>query len=187
MASGATLSPMRPSLALPTLLCLLAASCNPPEGERRPLVAYHLGPSPAPKRVEGEEVFFDGNWVKDGPVTFYDKAGNVTHRGDYALGLESGQWTEMGADGITGTGSYREGERHGRWEYRYASDQVQSEGSYDMGRRTGLWTTYYSDGSKESEKPYVGGQLEGTVKVYDPLGNLEPMASGTFRKGERIK
>lgn len=178
---------MRAPLSWALLVALLLPACSPPEGERRPLKVHYEGPQPAPVRVEGEEVFFGGNWVKDGPTVFYDKSGNVTHRGDYKLGFEDGPWTELGPDGTTGTGPYDNGERHGEWSYHYASGELQSTGRYHRGKRTGKWLRYYSDGSLEAEMPYKDGLLEGVVLVYDETGTKDPEASGTFRDGERIR
>ncbi len=166
---------------------LSLAACSPPEGDRRPLLAHYEGPSPAPIRVKGEEVFFEGKWVKDGPTIFYDKSGNVTHTGDYNLGLEAGPWTELGPDGTTGTGNYKDGERHGDWKYHYASGELQSTGTYHHGNRVGTWTRYYSDGSLEATMPYHNGMLQGIVLVYDETGAKDPEASGTFKEGERIR
>lgn len=169
------------------LATLLLSACSTEEGERRPLEVLHQGPSPAPIRVKGEEVFFDGRWVKDGRVTFFDTLGNVTHEGDYKLGFESGPWTERGEDGITGKGLYLDGKRDGSWEYRYASGDLQSKGNYRQGERTGKWMRYYPGGGVEAELPYKDGKLEGIVIVYDDSGAEDMEASGTFRGGERVR
>ena len=178
---------MKTPLRALALLGLLLASCSPPDGERRPLEAFHEGPEPQTLRVKGEEVFYQGSWVKDGPVIFYDRDGKATHEGSYALGLESGPWSERGEDGILGTGNYVKGSRHGEWEYRYASGELQSSGRYDNGKRVGQWKRWYIDGTLEAELPYKDGSLEGVVKVWDPEGGPDPEASGTFRGGERVR
>ncbi|MGK0220237.1 MAG: antitoxin component YwqK of YwqJK toxin-antitoxin module [Planctomycetota bacterium] len=169
-------------------VCLLAlCACGPPEGERRELALHFDGPKPSPVRVRGEQLFHDGEWIPDGDFVYYDKQGNVTHRGQFELGLESGDWSQLSKDGVTGTGRYNLGERHGDWTYHYASKLVREEGSYDNGKRIGIWSRYYSDGSIEGKTPYVDGKIEGEVKVWDTSGKPDPESSGYFKNGERVR
>lgn len=176
----------RPSSWLLTGLLALGA-CGPPEGEVRELVLNYDGPKPTPIRVKGSQVFYEGEWVPDGGFVYYDKQGNVTHRGYFELGLESGEWSQLNKDGVTGVGRYNLGERHGLWAYRYASNLMREEGTYDNGKRVGTWTSYYSDGTLEAETPYVDGKIEGLVKVWDTSGKADPESSGNFKNGERTR
>ena len=113
-------------------------ACGPKDGERKPEVAYwDTGPPPV-LRFEGEKVFWKGEWVNDGPVTYYDKTGRVIGKGSFKLGLEDGPWT-LEEGGHIAEGHFRAGHRDGPWVYRYASDQIQEEGSYRAGKRHGEW------------------------------------------------
>lgn len=169
------------------LACLLVlGTCGPPEGERRELVRHYDGPKPTPIRVNGHQLFHDGEWIPDGAFVYYDKLGNVTHRGQFELGLESGEWSQLNKDGVTGTGRFNLGERHGPWIYRYASNLVREKGSYDNGQRMGIWTTNYPDGTLEAKTPYMDGKIEGLVEVWDSSGRADPESSGLFKNGERV-
>ena len=169
------------------LVCMLGLSaCGPPDGELREVVRNYDGPKPSPIRVVGNQIFHDGEWMPHGAFVYYDKQGNITHQGQFDFGLESGDWSQLSKDGVTGIGSYNLGERHGSWIYSYASKLVREEGNYDNGKRIGVWTTYYSDGSVEGKIPYVDGKIEGWVQFWDSSGKAEPDSSGLFKNGERV-
>lgn len=158
------------NVLLSILLVASTAACGAEEGERRSEKAYWDEGPPPVLRFEGEEVYWKGDWVTDGPVTYFDKTGRVTARGHFKLGKEDGDWT-MEEGNTIGQGRFQEGRREGRWEYRYASDQLQEEGSYRAGQRDGEWRTYYSNGALETITQYENGQIVGEVQRFDYEGN----------------
>ncbi len=167
--------------------CIAACSPATPEGTRRPLTD-HWGKEPgsaaALVRFEGEEVFHDGEWRKDGPAVFHDPDGKAVRRGQYELGLETGRWRETYEDGATGQGEYLRGERHGPWTIYHANGPPQESGSYEHGRREGRWMWYYSTGAPRSESTWSAGEKDGKITFWRPDGTLE--RSETWSAGGRV-
>jgi hypothetical protein len=95
------------------LLAIAAGACGgTEEGTTRPVEkSYPSGVV----RTRGTEAYFDGKWRSHGEFVYFDEDGDETHRGAFERGLETGPWTERGADGSLGKGVYLEGERHGPW------------------------------------------------------------------------
>jgi len=132
-------------------------------------VAYwEKGPPPI-VRMQGEEVYWKGAWVQDGPVTFFGKRGEIEGKGSYRLGLEEGEWTLM-ENGIRATGSFVAGKREGPWVYAYPSGRPQETGSYLAGKRDGEWRTYYTNGDLKTLTVYQDGKVQGPVQRWDSNG-----------------
>ena len=169
----------------PSLWLVLLAACGPAEGSRRPVEDHWPDGN---SKCKGEEVLLDGDWVFDGPVTFYREDGlSLQAEGHYEDGLESGRWVEHLADDSRAEGEYRAGLRHGTWTYWHSSGVKQEEGEYVEGKREGLWTWWYSDGQRRSEAQYVAGEFEGPRTDWDAEGRVVEATSGTYRAGVRVE
>ncbi|MEZ6004601.1 MAG: hypothetical protein R3F17_05525 [Planctomycetota bacterium] len=156
------------ALVAVALACLFG--CKPDEGSRRPHKAFHDGGDPPMVRYEGEEVFWQGEWLADGPVTYFDRTGRVTGKGQFKLGKEEGPWSLLEEGGYLAEGEFKEGKREGQWMYRYSSGKIQEEGSYTAGKRVGEWRTYYSNGNLRSVTQYVDGEAQPGAETYDADG-----------------
>jgi antitoxin component YwqK of YwqJK toxin-antitoxin module len=166
------------------LLGLALTACGPADGERRPLADSWPDGN---KKCVGVEVRHQGEWVKDGRVTFYERDGTtVKAEGSYAQGLETGAWAELLADGSRAEGEYVNGQRHGRWVYWHAKGAKQEEGEYLNGVREGAWSWWYADGKLRSEASYAGGKFEGRRTDYARSGEVVTATSGLYRAGERV-
>lgn len=171
---------------IPTL-ALVLSSCGPAEGEERPLVRHWDGPG-GMESVRGTEVYMDGEWVLNGPVKHFDREGNLRAEGEYSRGLESGFWREYynEIDGGRGAGEYREGKRHGEWNYFHAEGSRHQRGTYKEGKREGLWTEWYVDGPLKSEIPYEYGERHGRATFRNRDGSLDNVRTGVYVRGEKL-
>ncbi len=162
---------LAPFVGLLLLFFLFGAffACSPPDGTRRPQIAYHESGPPPLMSYEGEEVFWEGDWRKDGEATFYDDTGHVTGQGQYDLGLETGAWILIN-NGRRGEGSFSEGQRSGPWIYSYPSGKTEESGSYVDGKRHGEWQMFYTNGAKKSTTTYEQGEKVGPVISWDKDG-----------------
>lgn len=102
---------------------------------------------------------------------------------------------EYSSDGrITGTGSYREGKKHGVHRSYDQSGSVVASTVYQMGVKTaegsisasgkyeGEWTLFYTDGSVKEQGSYVEGMREGDWEFFYENGKLRQ--KGKYRQGK---
>ena len=173
---------------------LLGCGPAPADFQQRPLVQYwrtgsqlpigdrapQAGP---PIRCQGQEVYIDGKWVKDGPFTFYDERGNEVASGSYHAGVEQGPWTQAEAGGVLARGAFNGGRREGPWTYTHPNGQTQEEGAYANGKRVGMWRGWRADGSLAAEVNYRAGQRQGECRYYSKAGLVDPSRSGKYVDG----
>ena len=175
---------------------LLVFSCAPGlnEGQERPLIQHwqvgsllpstdrspHAGP---PIRCQGREVVLQGEWVKDGPFTFFDEQGKEAARGSYVAGLEEGFWTQVEPSGVLARGNFLAGRRDGPWSYTHPNGSPQEQGAYSKGKRIGRWTRWYADGTLAAEVGYQAGKRQGTCTYYTEEGGLDPHRTGHYEGG----
>jgi len=169
------------------LLALLVLAslqgCGPPEGERRSIEdEWREGVA----KCEGDEVYSDDEWVKEGAFTHYDSDGKVSAKGAYQNGVETGAWEEWHEDGTHAVGRYVDGARDGPWTYNHEGGAKQEEGRYRAGRREGEWLWWYSDGRLRSKAMYAGGKLNGLTTNYRLDGSVEEATSGQYEDGVRV-
>lgn len=176
------------ALRLRSLLVPVAAAaalaCGPniAEGTSRPA---RMDGRAGVVRMEGTEVFLDGEWRKHGAFTFRNENGDVTDEGRYANGLETGPWRQVYADGSVGRGSFFEGERVGPWDTFHPNGKAQDSGEYVAGMREGPWTSRRADGTLLREAVYEDGVLNGLVTWYLEDGRtVDATRSGVYEDGE---
>ena len=85
--------------------------------------------------------------------------------------------------GIYQTGSYRDGQREGRYEYFYPSGVFSSRGTYENDELDGPAEYYYENGQLWEKRAYTAGELDGPFEAYYENGPLRVKA--TFVAGER--
>lgn len=66
---------------------------------------------------------------------------------------------------------FRAGVAHGEWISWFLNGQTADSMRYEDSRLEGLWHSYYPDGSKQSESEYLNGVLQGSIQMWDTLGN----------------
>jgi antitoxin component YwqK of YwqJK toxin-antitoxin module len=170
------------------LAWLACVACGPADGTRRPLRVLWpgTGDPPAPRCI-GEELRHEGAWVKDGPVVFFDRAGRETQRGAYALGLESGVWTERDREtGLLGKGEYVAGRRHGEWSYFHPSGTLAQRGRYAHGLPDGVWERFEESGARASEVTWVAGKRQGRATYWDEQRRVRTELSGIYENDVRV-
>ena len=67
-------------------------------------------------------------------------------------------------------------------ETYYSSGQKESEGTYKDGEKDGKWTQWYENGQKKAEGTYKDGQLDGKVKGY--YENGQKRSEATLKDGK---
>ena len=175
-------------LVLGAVLLAVTVNCSGvEEGARRTLLDHWPAHGGQDLRVRcaGEEVYHDGEWLKDGAFVFIDDAGRET-RGHYTLGLETGEWLERYESDSTGQGEYRAGLREGAWTYVHADGYREEEGAYVKGQRHGAWRSWYAGGQQRSEVHWVEGQKSGEVTYWDPDGTRNLALSGRYEDGRKV-
>jgi antitoxin component YwqK of YwqJK toxin-antitoxin module len=161
------------------LLAIAAGACGgTEEGTTRPVEkSYPSGVV----RTRGTEAYFDGKWRSHGEFVYFDEDGDETHRGAFERGLETGPWTERGADGSLGKGVYLEGERHGPWAYFHANGKYAERGSYERGKRVGEWVRFHPNQREERRGHYRDGVKVGVWQFWSHDG--EPLPEKDFGAG----
>ena len=176
------------AICLACAAATLAATCSGDEEGKRRVLQEHWpthGGQDLRIRCAGEEVYHDGEWLKDGEFVFIDDAGRET-RGHFTLGLESGEWVERYDSDSTGQGEYRAGRREGTWTYVHTDGYREEEGAYREGRRHGTWSSWFSGGQKRSEVHWVDGLKSGEVTYWDPDGTRNLALSGRYENGRKV-
>ena len=80
------------------------------------------------------------------------------------------------------TGTYRDGQREGRFEYFYPSGVLRGRGTYENGEEEGPYESWHENGEPRSKITYAAGELDGPFEFYYENGQLEE--KGTFTAGE---
>ncbi len=84
--------------------------------------------------------------------------------------------------GLYQTGTYREGQREGRYEYLYPSGILRGRGRYENDLEEGLYESWFENGEPRSKVTYVAGELDGPHEDYHENGQLQQ--KGTLVAGE---
>ena len=160
----------------------LAVSCGPADGASRDF--QRKWPN-GHVRAQGREVYSDGEWRKEGPVTFFYDDDRKQAEGSYLAGLESGHWRHWLADGTRAEGSYEAGQRVGPWTYWHENGKKQESGQYEHGMRVGRWTWWYPSGVRHEVNEYLDNQMHGYRIAFDEDGQVNREACGQFERGVR--
>lgn len=163
-------------------VCALAFACGPDEGSSRELLVKWQNDL---VRAQGQEVYSDGEWRKDGRLTFFYDDGKKEAEGDYELGRETGHWSHWLDDGTRAEGSYREGKRIGAWTYWHENGKKQEEGEYATGQRIGRWTWLYSSGKRREISEYSNGKVHGVRIAFKEDGSIDDSSCGAYSEGVR--
>ena len=74
--------------------------------------------------------------------------------------------------GLYETGTYRDGQREGRYEYFYPSGVLRGRGTYENGLEEGPYESYYENGEPRNKVNYTDGKENGPIEVYHENGQL---------------
>jgi len=132
------------------------------------LVATSLAQEPALEFVNEE--------LPDGRRLEYlarvEADGSRTRHGEFAL------WSADGKKLVLG--EYADGEKSGRWNYRFDDGKPWVTGAYREGERSGTWTFRHANREKRAQGRYLDGQLDGEWEFWDESGRLDAAGSGTL-------
>ena len=84
--------------------------------------------------------------------------------------------------GIYQTGSYRDGQREGNYEYFYPSGALRGGGTYRNGEQNGPFESWRENGQISEMNTYKEGGLDGPSESYHENGQLK--RKGTYNMGE---
>ena len=125
------------------------------------------------------------NGKENGQCTEYDDSTHVIASGMYIDGQREGMWTVVTGD-QSQTGSYRMGEKHGVWKYKYLSNnQLRFEGEFKLGLPDGKHSYFYDNGGKEHEEFWRSGKPVKVWKYYRYHGSLWLMIY--YKHGKEIQ
>ena len=85
--------------------------------------------------------------------------------------------------GLYETGTYRGGQREGRYEYFYPSGVLRGRGTYRNDKSDGPYESYYENGQLRLKHDYRDGKPNGPFETYRENGTME--WQGTYKDGER--
>jgi len=77
--------------------------------------------------------------------------------------------------GIYQTGTYRDGQREGRYENWYPSGVLRGQGTYRNDKQDGPYESHYENGELRNKTTYKDGELHGRVEWYYENGELRRM------------
>jgi len=92
-----------------------------------------------------------------GEEAWRDSRNESTGTGSYKNGKKHGNWVEqLGSGDAPDEGPYKNGKRHGRWVLRLANDLVM-DGSFKDGNLHGQWVLRFADGGILRRECYING------------------------------
>jgi hypothetical protein len=86
----------------------------------------------------------DGHTQKEGPTLSWHENGQRALSGNYAAGMQIGDWVTY-----------------------YPTGTPESQGQYAGGKKEGVWVTWATSGEKIAEGPFVAGQEHGAWVFWD--------------------
>ena len=84
--------------------------------------------------------------------------------------------------GLYETGTYRDGQREGRYEYFYPRGVFRGRGTYENWIAEGPYESYHENGELRSRGIFAAGELDGPSERYFENGQL--VSRGTLNMGE---
>jgi antitoxin component YwqK of YwqJK toxin-antitoxin module len=133
-------------------------------------------------RKHREELYRRGR--EDGASVEYDEEGEVIVQGDYIDGLKDGEWYYKVGDHKE-VGVYKDGMKDGPWLHTYDNGKKNFTGSFINGDRHGKHKWYYYNGQLKLEGRFSMGVEQGDFVHYNEQGY--PVTTIKFRDGAEIK
>jgi len=81
------------------------------------------------------------------------------------------------------TGSFKEGERDGVWEWYYQNGQLDAKEYYKEGKANGVCVEYFENGRLKVNYSFKEGKRDGVWKWYHQNGQLD--AKGSYKEGKQ--
>ena len=82
--------------------------------------------------------------------------------------------------------TYKDGKKHGLYEYYLTNGQLFTKGNYKDGKKHGLYETYYRNGQLESKSTYKDGKQNGLWDSYDENGQEENWSPMCFQNDKIV-
>jgi antitoxin component YwqK of YwqJK toxin-antitoxin module len=133
-------------------------------------------------REHREDLYRKGR--EDGASVEYDEEGEVIVQGDYIDGLKDGEWYYKVGDHKE-VGAYKDGMKDGPWLHTYDNGKKNFTGSFVNGDRHGKHKWYYFNGQLKLEGRFSMGVEQGDFVHYNEQGY--PVTTIKFRDGAEIK
>ena len=83
------------------------------------------------------------------------------------------------------TGSFKKGEKTGKWIKFYKNGQLHFKGNYEDGKRDGLWESYHENGQLMWKGNLKDGKQDGLWKTFRKNGQL--WTKENYKDGELVK
>ena len=124
----------------------------------------------------------DGRGKETWGVSANGRTHTSIHIGSYVDGKKHGRWQYRWASGREDTGSYVNGKEHGRWQYRWADGSVDT-GPYVNGKKHGEWVE--EDEYDRDTGSYVNGKKHGQWKEIFITDDSRSEETGSYVDGKR--
>ncbi|NVO18574.1 MAG: toxin-antitoxin system YwqK family antitoxin [Bacteroidetes bacterium] len=118
----------------------------------------------------------------DGTWDWYYEDGTLQREQSFINGLEDGEYLENDEAGkLIVKGQYADGLEEGEWTYDFG--QYKETGNYHGGLRNGKWKSYFADGTPRFEGEFIDDNMNGKVTWYWPNGKIRE--TGSYLNGSR--
>jgi antitoxin component YwqK of YwqJK toxin-antitoxin module len=112
--------------------------------------------------------------------------------GSFKKGEKNGKWIHFYKNGqLFVKGNYKDGKREdGLWEFFYENGQLLWKGNYQDGKDDGLWEFYHKNGQLQGKGNYKDGKPDGLWEYFNEDGSLKRTKTwkdGTLKKIEVFK
>lgn len=134
-----------------------------------------LQQDPAPEPAAGADVvetYYEDGAIEERYEVTVDGQGNQTRNGSYQ------RWHPGGE--LAAEGRYEDGERAGKWVFRYENGKREAQGVYRDGERNGKWILYHPDGKKRGQGNYRDGLRSGSWSFWLDDGEPDDAESGEY-------
>ncbi|UTW66311.1 tetratricopeptide repeat protein [bacterium SCSIO 12643] len=112
--------------------------------------------------------------ITHGPSSSYYGNGQISVKGNYWNGNETGVWETYYSNGqLKSKGKYIHGDKDGDWIYYHDNGKKLLEETYAYGDLHGKRVWYHDNGKKDTEKNFEHGVENGLAYYYDGNGVLQ--------------
>jgi antitoxin component YwqK of YwqJK toxin-antitoxin module len=120
--------------------------------------------------------YVDG--LKNGSFEEISVYGYLTLKGEFKNGEKHGSWEYFYYTGDKEkTSTYKEGVLDGRYQYFYDNGQLNVNGRYKNGEKDGLWTWYTNKGTRDMEGSFDQDEQDASWTYWYPTGEISYYAN----------
>lgn len=119
----------------------------------------------------------DSSGLKEGSYEEIYK-GKILTKGSFKNGERSGKWNFMSWEGpVEQEGNYVDGKKEGEWKFYYPDGKISCLMNYKSGKRDGFFKGFYNNGNPSFETPYELDSIKGVMYEYFENGKVEESAT----------